>query len=140
MSVLASRAARYPDLSRDVLLRDISDGAEAVTEMAVMEAGVLINERFRGGIVETVVHVTNLATGGGDVWLDLLSLPRQHSRGDLGRVLVRVALLEPGQFSVSFDAATIPAEHLAIACRLLMLGSATPADCAYGCWLVGVRP
>lgn len=140
MSVLASRAARYPDKARDVMLRNIEDGSEAITEMAVTESSVLINDRFRTGIVEAVVHVANLDTGGGDVWLDLLTLPGQWSRGDLGHVLVRVAVLEPGQFSVSFDGSTIPTAHIALACRLLMLGSATPANCAYECWLVGVRP
>jgi len=139
MSVLASRASRYFDDALDVRLRNANDGAEAVTEMAVMEQPILINDRFRTGVVEAVVHTYSLDTGGGNVWLDLLSLPGQWSSGDLAHVLVRVALLEPGQFSVSFDGGTIPTDHLALACRMLMLGSATPAVCVYACWLVGVR-
>jgi hypothetical protein len=139
MSVLASAAPYYPDVATDVILRHHEDGREG-GDGQILEWGVPLGERFRAPqIVLGVLHVQSVDVGAGEVWVDLLSLPLTQ-RGDEAHVLCRYAVNQIGQRRIGFDSADIPADHTALACRLLMLGGDGSASCCYGVWLTGARP
>ena len=94
---------------------------------------------MRVGVVEGVLLISSLDVGDSDVWIDLLTLPSCGSRGDLGRVLVRLAINDVGQIVFNFDGNQIPPDHHFITCRVLALGGTLPTVITYRCWLVGCR-